>query len=146
MPAGDAIVTLQSEGLRNGVGAPTYKAFLVIQRELPRRLALGRFRVGLVEGNFDLDVRGGGSRDHTLRRRDYRLRRRRLRSRAGDNGAALPRHEVVTAHAAEHSLGFVPFGLADRTIIARRGTSVVGDAAGGALVGIGRQAHLQTAL
>src|SRR5215475_10478062 len=58
VPAGDTVVAFQSDGLQHGAGASADQALFVVERELPRWHALGRFHVGLVEGDFALNVRG----------------------------------------------------------------------------------------
>src|SRR5262249_45442929 len=104
VPAGDTVVAFQSDGLQHGAGASADQALFVVERELARRHALGRFDVGFVEGDFDLNVRGCGGRQRWRRRGrgwlpgglgcSYRLRY---------HVTHLLGQEVVATHAAERS-------------------------------------------
>src|SRR5215831_19224832 len=56
VPAGDAVVAFQSDGLQHGAGASADQALFVVERKLPRWYALRRFDVGLIEGDFNLNM------------------------------------------------------------------------------------------
>src|SRR5262245_40366907 len=102
VPAGDTVVAFQSDGPQPGAGASGDQALFVVERKLPRWHVLRRFDVGLVEGDFNLNMCGSGGRRRRCRRgRGWLHGGLGCGHRLGYHVATLPGHEVVATHTTE---------------------------------------------